>query len=115
MVRQANDVYRYTMSSLDTSRLSSTFGPYQTATYENVVADYVAKAQHLEITALAPLVVRQVKFSPPTVAVVTGYTSEKEVLVSPSGQHTIAQGRIYFTDTLWRVDGRWLVESVKTR
>lgn len=115
VVRQANDVYRYTMSSLDTSRLSSTFGPYQTATYENVVADYVAKAQHLEITALAPLVVRQVKFSPPTVAVVTGYTSEKEVLVSPSGQHTIAQGRIYFTDTLWRVDGRWLVESVKTR
>jgi len=114
-VRQADDVYRYTMSSLDTSRLSSAFGPYLTATNENVVADYVAKAQHLEITSLAPLVVRQVTFASPTVAVVTGYTSEKEVLVSPSGQQTIAQGRIHFTDTLWRVDGRWLVESVRTR
>lgn len=115
MVRQADDVYRYTMSSLDTSRLSSVFGPFLTATNENVVAGYAAKAQHLEITALAPLVVLQVAFSPPNVAVVTGYKSEKEVLVSPSGRQKIAQGRIYFTDTLWDVDGRWLVESVKTR
>ena len=85
-MQHADDVYRQAMATLDTSQLSSAFGPYLTSVNTDVVAGYAARGVRLKITPLGPLVIQGVSPQGPDRAVVTGAKAEDETLVSASGR-----------------------------
>jgi hypothetical protein len=112
-VQQADDVYRYTMDSLDSSQLGTIFGTYLAAVDARQVAAFQTHGVHLR-TAPGTLVIQQVIVFGRSRAIATGYKTESAVLVDAAGSVVRDYGTytVQFTDALRRVDGNWRVVSV---